>query len=90
MEGMRAAIAALGVLGYGALAAAPGVSRPGSPTCSRTASARWAAAHLHLSESSVEKHVNAIFTKLGLTTEDLSHRRVTAMLTFLRDAGLRG
>ena len=48
------------------------------------------AAHLHLSESSVEKHVNAIFTKLGLTTEDLSHRRVTAVLTFLRDAGLRG
>jgi hypothetical protein len=28
--------------------------------------------------------------KLGLTTEDLSHRRVTAVLTFLRDAGLRG
>jgi DNA-binding NarL/FixJ family response regulator len=48
------------------------------------------AAHLHLSESSVEKHINAIFTKLGLTTEDLSHRRVTAVLTFLRDAGLRG
>jgi len=48
------------------------------------------AAHLHLSESSVEKHVNAIFTKLSLTTEDLSHRRVTAVLTFLRDAGLRG
>ena len=48
------------------------------------------AAHLHLSESSVEKHVNAIFTKLGLTTEDQSHRRVTAVLTFLRDAGLRG
>ena len=120
--------------------------RPAWPTCSRTASARWAAywkrcvrsapagldpqvvealvrgrarvragpagpypreldvlremaagrgnagiaAHLHLSESSVEKHVNAIFTKLGLTTEDLSHRRVTAVLTFLRDAGLRG
>jgi DNA-binding NarL/FixJ family response regulator len=48
------------------------------------------AASLHLSESSVEKHVNAIFTKLGLTAEDLSHRRVTAVLTFLRDAGLRG
>jgi DNA-binding NarL/FixJ family response regulator len=48
------------------------------------------AAQLHLSESSLEKHVNAIFTKLGLTTEDLSHRRVTAVLTFLRDAGLRG
>jgi hypothetical protein len=28
-------------------------------------------------------------TKLGLT-EDLSHRRVTAVLTFLRDSGLRG
>jgi DNA-binding NarL/FixJ family response regulator len=48
------------------------------------------AAQLHLSESSVEKHVNAIFTKLGLSSEQLSHRRVTAVLTFLRDAGLRG
>ena len=48
------------------------------------------AAALYLSESSVEKHVNAIFTKLGLTSEQQSHRRVTAVLTFLRDAGLRG
>jgi DNA-binding NarL/FixJ family response regulator len=48
------------------------------------------AAQLYLSESSVEKHVNAIFTKLGLSSEALSHRRVTAVLTFLRDAGLRG
>ena len=40
--------------------------------------------------ASVEKHVNAIFTKLGLSSEALSHRRVTAVLTFLRDAGLRG
>ena len=48
------------------------------------------AAQLYLSESSVEKHVNAIFTKLGLSAEALSHRRVTAVLTFLRDAGLRG
>ena len=48
------------------------------------------AAHLHLSESSAGKHVSAIFTKLGLTTEDLSRRRVTAVLAFLRDAGLRG
>jgi DNA-binding NarL/FixJ family response regulator len=44
---------------------------------------------LTLSESSVEKHVNAIFTKLGLTTEAVVHRRVAAVLTFLRDAGLR-
>ena len=48
------------------------------------------AAQLYLSESSVEKHVNAIFTKLALSSEQLSHRRVTAVLTFLRDAGLRG
>jgi DNA-binding NarL/FixJ family response regulator len=48
------------------------------------------AAQLYLSESSVEKHVNAIFTKLGLSAEQLSHRRVTAVLTFPRDAGLRG
>jgi DNA-binding NarL/FixJ family response regulator len=47
------------------------------------------AAQLYLSESSVEKHVNAILTKLGLSSEQLSHRRVTAVLTFLRDAGLR-
>ncbi len=37
------------------------------------------AAQLYLSESSVEKHVNAIFTKLGLSAEQLSHRRVTAV-----------
>jgi DNA-binding NarL/FixJ family response regulator len=44
---------------------------------------------LHLSESSVEKHVNAIFTKLDLASEQQVHRRVAAVLTFLRDAGLR-
>jgi len=48
------------------------------------------AGQLYLSESPVEKHVNAIFTKLGLSAEQLAHRRVTAVLTFLRDAGLRG
>ena len=47
------------------------------------------AAHLTLSESSVEKYVNAIFTKLGLSGEQAIHRRVAAVLTFLRDAGLR-
>jgi DNA-binding NarL/FixJ family response regulator len=44
---------------------------------------------LHLSESSVEKHVNAIFAKLDLASEQQVHRRVAAVLTFLRDAGLR-
>jgi DNA-binding NarL/FixJ family response regulator len=44
---------------------------------------------LSLSESSVEKHVNAIFAKLDLASEQLVHRRVAAVLTFLRDASLR-
>ena len=47
------------------------------------------AQQLSVSESSVEKYVNAIFTKLGLASEQLVHRRVAAVLTFLRDAGLR-
>ena len=46
------------------------------------------ARELALSESSVEKHVNAIFSKLGLSGEQQVHRRVAAVLTFLRDAGL--
>lgn len=46
------------------------------------------ARELSLSESSVEKHVNAIFTKLDLSGEQSAHRRVAAVLTFLRDAGL--
>lgn len=40
---------------------------------------------LFLSESSVEKHVAAIFGKLGLAQEAQVHRRVTAVLTFLRE-----
>ncbi len=48
------------------------------------------AAALGLAESSVEKHVNAVFTKLGLTTNLPVHRRVTAVLTFLRESGLSG
>jgi DNA-binding NarL/FixJ family response regulator len=47
------------------------------------------AQRLSLSESSVEKHVNAIFAKLDLAREQLVHRRVAAVLTFLRDASLR-
>ena len=47
------------------------------------------AARLSLSESSVEKYVNAIFTKLGLSEQQV-HRRVVAVLTYLRDGSLRG
>jgi len=39
---------------------------------------------LHLSGSTVEKHVNSIFTKLRLADAPV-HRRVAAVLTFLKD-----
>lgn len=42
-------------------------------------------AHLHLSESSIEKYATSIFAKLGLTDEPHTHRRVAAVLTYLRD-----
>jgi DNA-binding NarL/FixJ family response regulator len=45
------------------------------------------AARLHLSESSIEKYATSIFAKLGLTDEPQTHRRVAAVLAFLRDAG---
>jgi DNA-binding NarL/FixJ family response regulator len=41
------------------------------------------AADLFLSESAIEKHINAIFAKLGLREEMLLHRRVKAVLTYL-------
>lgn len=37
----------------------------------------------HLSSSTVEKHVNSIFGKLGLAEEPV-HRRVAAVIAFLR------
>jgi DNA-binding NarL/FixJ family response regulator len=39
---------------------------------------------LHLSGSTVEKHVNSIFSKLGLAEEPV-HRRVAAVLAYLQD-----
>lgn len=44
------------------------------------------AAALHLSDSAVEKYINAIFTKLDLPPEAAVHRRVAAVLTYLREA----
>jgi DNA-binding NarL/FixJ family response regulator len=40
---------------------------------------------LALSGSAIEKHINAIFSKLGLSEEPQVHRRVAAVLTFLRE-----
>ena len=44
------------------------------------------AAELTLSQSSVEKYVNAIFSKLGLSAEPQVHLLVAAVLTFLQDS----
>jgi DNA-binding NarL/FixJ family response regulator len=41
---------------------------------------------LFLSESTVEKHVSAIFSKLGLSEEKEIDRRVAAVLAYLRQA----
>jgi len=38
---------------------------------------------LHLTEGTVEKHVHRILTKMDLGSEDISHRRVLAVLTYL-------
>lgn len=55
-------------------------------TMAQGMSNRAIAETLALAESTVEKHVNAVFAKLGLGVEDSLHRRVAAVLTFLRHA----
>jgi DNA-binding NarL/FixJ family response regulator len=45
------------------------------------------AASLSLTERAVEKHINSLFHKLGLSEEPNVHRRVMAVLTFLREGG---
>jgi len=42
---------------------------------------------LFLTERAVEKHINSLFHKLGLSDEPEVHRRVMAVLAFLRDGG---
>jgi DNA-binding NarL/FixJ family response regulator len=41
---------------------------------------------LFLTERAVEKHINSLFHKLGLSEETDVHRRVMAVLAFLRDS----
>ena len=43
---------------------------------------------LFLTERAVEKHINSLFHKLGLTEEPDVHRRVMAVLAFLRESEL--
>jgi DNA-binding NarL/FixJ family response regulator len=40
---------------------------------------------LGLGDRAVEKHISAVFAKLGLTEEHAVHRRVKAVLLFLAD-----
>jgi DNA-binding NarL/FixJ family response regulator len=44
------------------------------------------AASLFLTERAVEKHINSLFHKLALTEEPNVHRRVMAVLAFLRES----
>jgi DNA-binding NarL/FixJ family response regulator len=45
------------------------------------------AAELSLTDRAVEKHINAIFSKLGLSEEPATHRRVKATLVYLAERG---
>ncbi len=45
------------------------------------------AASLYLSERAVEKHINSLFSKLGLSEEPDTHRRVKAVLLYLSNEG---
>jgi DNA-binding NarL/FixJ family response regulator len=42
---------------------------------------------LYLTERAIEKHINSLFHKLNLSEEPDVHRRVMAVLTFLREGG---
>ena len=43
---------------------------------------------MHLAEKTIESNIARIFTKLGLTGEQDTNRRVLAVLAWLRSSGL--
>jgi DNA-binding NarL/FixJ family response regulator len=43
------------------------------------------AAKLFVSEAAISMHIRSIFDKLGLNTDDVGHRRVLAVLSYLRE-----
>jgi DNA-binding NarL/FixJ family response regulator len=47
-------------------------------------------AALGLSERAVEKHISSLFSKLGLSEEPQTHRRVKAVLLYLAEDGPQG
>ena len=49
---------------------------------------RGIAESLFVSEAAVEKHVTAIFRKLGIATSATGHRRVLAVVRYLRESDL--
>ncbi len=42
---------------------------------------------LFISQRAVEKHINSVFTKLDLSFEEATHRRVRAVLFYLAETG---
>ncbi|HME78836.1 MAG TPA: LuxR C-terminal-related transcriptional regulator [Mycobacterium sp.] len=50
---------------------------------------RAVAQRLVLTQRAVEKHINSIFAKLGLTGDDTVDRRVKAVLMFLEATAMR-
>ena len=47
-------------------------------------------ARLFITQKTLERHVNSIFGKLDLPVDDARHRRVCAVLTYLRSPLSRG
>ena len=47
---------------------------------------RGIAESLVITPAAVEKHINRIFGKLGIDAVDTEHRRVRAVLTYLRES----